>query len=179
VKWESMSGKRVLFYWCLIWAIIWGGAFLLVQAAHAAPQPLIQTATYQGKTAEWWAKRAVQARKDANARARTVRRLKLTLNHDVTIQEAVAMASVVYPALTTTRAWCLIHHESWMTSDPLHARNTSAVGSEHATGLYQFLPSTFHSTPFGVFSIYSPLAQTLAAGWMHEHGRGGEWATCR
>ena len=31
---------------------------------------------YQGKTARWWAKRAVQARKDANARGRTIRRLQ-------------------------------------------------------------------------------------------------------
>ena len=33
--------------------------------------------TYQGKSAKWWAKRAVQARKDANKRARTIRRLQL------------------------------------------------------------------------------------------------------
>lgn len=179
MKWESMSGKKVLFYWCVIWAIIWGGALLLAQPSHGAPQPLIQSATYQGKTATWWAKRAVQARKDANARAHTIRNLRHTLDHDVTIQEAVAMASIVYPKLGIKRAWCLIHHESWMTSDPLHARNIRAVGSEHATGLYQFLPSTFRSTPFGVFSIYSPMAQALAAGWMHDHKRGGEWATCR
>ena len=31
---------------------------------------------YQGKTARWWARRAVQARKDANARGRTIRRLQ-------------------------------------------------------------------------------------------------------
>lgn len=32
--------------------------------------------TYQGKPIRWWAKRAVQARKDANARGRTIRRLQ-------------------------------------------------------------------------------------------------------
>ena len=32
--------------------------------------------TYQGKTARWWARRAVQARKDANARGHTIRRLQ-------------------------------------------------------------------------------------------------------
>jgi hypothetical protein len=31
---------------------------------------------YQGKTARWWARRAVQARKDANARGNTIRRLR-------------------------------------------------------------------------------------------------------
>lgn len=35
--------------------------------------------SYQGKSAEWWAKRAVQARKDANARMHTIRKLKRTL----------------------------------------------------------------------------------------------------
>lgn len=44
-----------------------------------------------------------------------------------------------------------------------------------ASGLFQFLPSTFASTPFGNFSIWSPYANALAAGWMHDHGRGGEW----
>jgi hypothetical protein len=32
--------------------------------------------TYQGKTAKWWAKRAVQARRDANKRGQTIRRLQ-------------------------------------------------------------------------------------------------------
>jgi hypothetical protein len=53
----------VLLAWTPQWAF----------ADHHAP------ATYQGKTAEWWAKRAVQARKDANARGRTIRRLEATL----------------------------------------------------------------------------------------------------
>ena len=33
-------------------------------------------ATYQGRPVRWWARRAVQARKDANARGRTIRRLQ-------------------------------------------------------------------------------------------------------
>jgi hypothetical protein len=44
-----------------------------------------------------------------------------------------------------------------------------------ASGLFQFLPSTFRSTPYAGFSIWSPYANALAAGWMHERGRGGEW----
>jgi hypothetical protein len=32
--------------------------------------------TFQGRTARWWARRAVQARKDANARGQTIRRLR-------------------------------------------------------------------------------------------------------
>lgn len=135
--------------------------------------------TYQGKTAEWWAKRAVIARKDANASHRSVKRMERTLRYNPTIEESIRLATIVYPAFTQHRAWCIIRHESWMTKDPIHARNIHAWppgSSEHATGLYQFLPSTFHSTPFGSLSIYSAFAQSLAAGWMHQHGRAGEWA---
>ena len=53
-----------------------------------------------------------------------------------------------------------------------------AHNSSGASGLFQFIPSTFASTPYRGFSIWSPYANALAAGWMHEHGRGGEW-TCR
>jgi hypothetical protein len=45
-----------------------------------------------------------------------------------------------------------------------------------ASGLFQFLPSTWASTPFSAFSIWNPFAQSLAAAWMHRAGRGGEWA---
>jgi hypothetical protein len=47
-----------------------------------------------------------------------------------------------------------------------------------ASGLFQFMPSTFATTPFGRLSIWSPYANAMAAGWMQAHGRGGEWV-CR
>ena len=50
------------------------------------------------------------------------------------------------------------------------ARNPSG-----AAGLYQFLPSTWQTTPYAAFSIWSPYANAMAAGWMQAHGRGGEW----
>lgn len=131
--------------------------------------------TYQGKTIQWWAKHAVQARKDANARGRTIKRLRRTLAHDPSVQESIMLAHLVYPDLSVTRAWRIIKHESWMVPDPLHAYNRTAVNGCHATGLYQFLDCTFRSTPFGKMSIYSPYAQSLAAGWMHAHHRGCEW----
>ena len=43
-------------------------------------------------------------------------------------------------------------------------------------GLYQFLKSTWKTTPYGDHSIYDPKAQALAAGWMWKHGRKDEWA---
>jgi hypothetical protein len=47
-----------------------------------------------------------------------------------------------------------------------------------AKGLFQFIDSTWRSTPYRMFSVWSPFAAALAAGWMHQQGRGGEWA-CR
>jgi len=44
-----------------------------------------------------------------------------------------------------------------------------------ATGLFQFMPGTFRSTPYAGFSIWDVHAQALAAAWMHRVGRGGEW----
>jgi len=144
-----------------------------VSDARGASEP---SATYQGKPAAWWAKKAQQARRDANARRSTIRRLRRTLRYSPTIQEAVALATIAYPAFSSARAWEIIRHESGMTPDPAHAVNRTPIGSEHASGLYQFLPSTFRSTPYARFSIWSPYAQSLAAGWMHTHGRGCEWA---
>jgi hypothetical protein len=126
-------------------------------------------ATYQGKSAQWWAKRAVQARKDANKRAATILRLKKSVQNSSTIQECIGLATIAYPAFTERRAWQIINHES---GGNTFAKNPSST----ASGLYQFLTSTFASTPYGRMSIWDPCASSLAAGWMHQNGRGREWA---
>lgn len=43
-------------------------------------------------------------------------------------------------------------------------------------GLFQYLKSTWRSTPYGNRDIYDPKAQALATGWMWKQGRKGEWA---
>lgn len=168
--------------------------FLGIATVRAANVKSESNATYQGKTIMWWANHAVKARKDANTRAKTIRflksknaqarkndkvqamtirRLKNSLHHDSTINECIRLATIAYPAFTEDRAWYLIEHES-LTSGLQFAKNPTST----ASGLYQFLTSTFASTPYGAagMSIWSPCAQSLAAGWMHEVGRGGEWS---
>ena len=56
-----------------------------------------------------------------------------------------------------------------------YARNASG-----ATGLLQFMPGTWRTTPYGGRSILSAKWNALAGAWMHrpEVGRGGEWV-CR
>lgn len=78
--------------------------------------------------------------------------------------------------------------------DP-RAWNPTPVGPrrEHASGLYQFLPSTWTTTPHGKLvrkrgagkwiwapkhSIWSARWQSAAARWMVTHGRAREWV-CR
>lgn len=43
-------------------------------------------------------------------------------------------------------------------------------------GLYQFLKSTWKTTPYKGRSIYDPKAQAMAAAWMWKQGRKNEWA---
>jgi hypothetical protein len=43
-------------------------------------------------------------------------------------------------------------------------------------GLFQFLKSTWKTTPYGDHDIYDPKAQALAAGWMWKRGRKDEWS---
>jgi hypothetical protein len=43
-------------------------------------------------------------------------------------------------------------------------------------GLFQFLQSTFNSTPYADHNIYNPKANARAAAWMWSVGRRNEWA---
>lgn len=84
------------------------------------------------------------------------------------VSEAINLACATYGhcAELWRKARCESH---------LYPRAHNASG---ASGLFQFLPSTFRSTPYASLSIWSPYSNALAAGWMHSRGRGGEWV-CR
>jgi len=47
--------------------------------------------------------------------------------------------------------------------------------SSGASGLFQFLPGTWRTTPYASYSIFDPWANANAAGWMWSVGRRGEW----
>jgi soluble lytic murein transglycosylase-like protein len=69
--------------------------------------------------------------------------------------------------LLRRRAWC----ESRM--DPGAYNTTSG-----ASGLFQFLPSTWQRTPYAGRSVWSAKWSSLAAAWMQRMGHGNEW-TCQ
>jgi soluble lytic murein transglycosylase-like protein len=55
--------------------------------------------------------------------------------------------------------------------------NPGAVnGSSNASGLFQFLPSTWATTPYAGQDIFDPVANAEAAAWMWANGRRGEWS---
>jgi soluble lytic murein transglycosylase-like protein len=50
--------------------------------------------------------------------------------------------------------------------------------SSGASGLFQFMPGTWLSTPYADQSIFDPVANARAAAWMWSVGRRNEW-TCQ
>lgn len=125
---------------------------------------------YEGHGPEAWAQRARLWRAKYVATRRELLTQRQVLRHRPSVVEAINLACATYghcPEL-----WRKARCETGGTFSP-RAYNPSG-----ATGLFQFLPSTFRSTPYAVLSIWSPYANAMAAGWMHARGRGGEW-TCR
>ncbi|MDP9372965.1 MAG: SH3 domain-containing protein [Chloroflexota bacterium] len=57
------------------------------------------------------------------------------------------------------------------------AVNPISIGAagNNASGLFQFLPSTWSTTPYASHDIFDPWASANAAGWMWLVGRRGEW----
>lgn len=55
----------------------------------------------------------------------------------------------------------------------LNPRAVDPSGSYH--GLFQFVPSTFASTPYGDQDIYDPWANAHAAAWMWSEGKKSSW----
>lgn len=55
----------------------------------------------------------------------------------------------------------------------LDPRAVNAGGRSY--GLFQFIPSTWATTPYASYDIFDPWASANAAGWMWQNGRRNEW----
>ena len=99
-----------------------------------------------------------------------------SVNADARQQIPSSVVSAINLACATyghcAELWRKAKCETGGTFDP-HAYNPSG-----ASGLFQFIASTWQTTPYRNFSRTDPYASALAAGWMHSVGRGGEWS-CR
>ena len=123
-----------------------------------------------GHGVKWWAARARANGESARSWRRSYLSTRRELLHRPDVVEAINLACATYGWCETL--WRKARCETGGTFNP------GVENSSGASGLFQFLPSTFASTPYARFSIWSPYASALAAGWMHEQGRGDEW-TCR
>ncbi len=114
--------------------------------------------TYRNHTARYWALKYKR-------RTRQYQNARRTLMASSSVTEAINLAGTVYGSTSTL--WALARCESTL--------NPSAKNASGSSGLMQFMPSTFAGTPFGGFSIWSPYANAMAAGWMLQQGRRSEW----
>lgn len=155
---------RQLFFYVLVAAFV----VVLVIAARTAgaddPPPTTTTEpqadpTVQGKTAVQWHR--VAQRYLSRARS-----LRVAIRRDPEVSTAIGLACVTYHVSCAT-LWRKARCESHLWR---YAHNPSG-----ASGLLQFLGSTWRSTPYAGFSVFDPYANALAAAWMHANGRGGEW----
>lgn len=139
-----------------------------VAAADDTPAPA-DPELVDGLTAAEWKAEFVRMRRLAYKRRLRILGLEATFRHRDSVSEALNLACAVYGHCATL--WRKARCES-------HLYRYAQNRSSRASGLLQFLPSTWRSTPFRGFSIFSPYANALAGGWMHTVGRGGEWV-CR
>jgi hypothetical protein len=121
-----------------------------------------------GHSSAYWHWRNGQHIRERDAAERRVQALKhrRDLAYRPTVDYAIAIARSVYGVDQTRRVECESHGD-------VYAHNSSGASS-----ILQFLPSTWATTPFAGFSIWDPVAQALAGGWMvADAHRSGEW-TC-
>jgi len=124
---------------------------------------------FDGAGPERWALRFRRERQLTERLLRALHRQRYVLLHRPDVGEAIDLAAATYGH--GDELWRKAECESGLNPN---ARNLSSA----ATGLFQFLGSTWRSTPYGRFNPTSPYANALAAGWMHAQGRSGEWQ-CR
>src|SRR4029077_13665734 len=98
----------------------------------------VQTGLYRNHSAAYWAWKF-------RRRTRQLQAVRHELRHKPTVVEAINLTCAVYGWCSTL--WRKAGCETGGTYSPT-ARNASG-----ASGLFQFLPSTWRSTPFARFSI--------------------------
>lgn len=140
---------------------------LALVAAVAAVRAPARVDDHPSTSTEQLAYTAAYYRDRALTAERRVRRLRREVLRRWDYPKLIAIAATVYQVDRRTlerKARC----ESGNFTD--FVNETSG-----ARDVFQFLPSTWQTTPFARYSINNPFAAVLAGAWMHRQGRGGEW----
>jgi len=145
---------RALLIVCVIAAV----AFVAVGAAQPDRKPAVSM--FRGHSAGYWNWQLRTERKAHRRTKRSIASLRRAFVHRPSSREALRLASVVYGVPYSE----LLAVSLCETGGTLDERTYN--GSSAASGLLQFLPSTFRRTPFGGEDIFSPYANALAAGWL-------------
>lgn len=107
---------------------------------------------YKGHGAEYWHWQYKLEKKD---HARTTKLLRKKTYRDVAY--AISLASSTF-GVPTSELWAVARCETGGTFNP-YARNSSSS----ASGLFQFLDSTWANQGISGFSVYDPVANALGA----------------
>ena len=150
--------------------LIFGVKSTLASGGGTHPQ------TYLNLTAKQWHQRAVTRTKERNrvrgeVRMLTshIRRMRQAIVHRSSSLEAIRLASITY-GVPYSEMLAVAMCETGGTLSP-YAKNRSST----ASGLLQFLTSTFAGTPYGRENIFSPYANALAAGWLWKRSGWSPW----
>ncbi len=164
---------------CLILALAAVCGLLYLTTASASPTQAPQT--YLGLSAEQWHGRAVtrtkernRVRADVRMLTRHIRKMRRAIVHRPSSLEAIRLAAIAYK-VPYSEMYNVAGCETGWTFDESAKNRTSS-----ASGLFQFLyPSTWSNTPYARESVWSPYANALAAGWLHNHGGGWRQWSCK
>lgn len=148
--------------------VISSSAVLLGVSQLAASGP----GDFKGHGAEFWHGRYAKEHRALTKHGDLVRAarrkaydLRRALVHKPSSQEAIRLASIATGA-PHSQMVAVASCETGGTFDE-SADNPSST----ASGLFQFLTSTFAATPYRSESIWSPYANALAAGWLWSRSR--------
>ena len=178
-----MSGRVQVIPIALVFAL--GTISTIAVAGVNEKTPIVRELGYgqikfNGKGPEAWAAEVRRLRRDRDdlqrrltRRVLEVRGLRRTLLARPSSVTALRLAAVTYGVSFDT----LYRKARCESGRSLYARAKNPTST--ASGLMQFLDSTWASTPYAGFDVFDPYANALAGGWMHDVGRGGEWAASR
>lgn len=128
--------------------------------------------THLGLTAKQWHHRAVTRTLERNALRQEMRRLRHHLKRKTTrdVSYAIALASSTF-GVSISELWSVARCETGGTFSP-YARNRSST----ASGLFQFLDSTWANQGIRGFSVYDAVANALGAARIVAREGWGQWS---